>query len=206
MTRKQKDLRMSGLPTCAPSNATRASSLATNACRRRVPRGHSCSGIGSTAQPSARSCRRLSRVAPEGTVLIPQNKNWLFNVSGVMVEGDDQHGVDVQYPWDAHPHRSHSQVLSVGPFYMDKYPVTTTNYSAYLAATGFTPLDTYRWLKNWGTAATEADGAGEMGVPSGPPRVPPAGIADMPVTYVSLEEARDNQNYSSRKLYLLTKG
>jgi formylglycine-generating enzyme required for sulfatase activity len=130
------------------------------------------------------------KTAPEGTVLIPQNKNWLFNVSGVMVEGDDQHGVDVQYPWDAHPHRSHSQVLSVGPFYMDKYPVTTTNYSAYLAATGFTPLDTYRWLKNWGTVATEADGAGETGVPSGPPRVPPAGIADMPVTYVSLEEAR----------------
>lgn len=128
---------------------------------------------------------------PPGTVLIPQNKNWLFNVSGVMIEGDDQHGVDVQYPWDPHPHRSHSQYLSVGPFYMDKYPVTTSNYSAYLAATGFTPADTYRWLKNWGATATStaAKEGSDTDTPP-PPRVPPKEIADMPVTYVSLDEAR----------------
>lgn len=59
-------------------------------------------------------------------------------------------------------------------FYIDKYPVTTTNYSAYLQATGFEPLDPYNWLKNWDGSLT-----------------PPTEIADVPVTYVSLKEARE---------------
>ena len=30
-----------------------------------------------------------------------------------------------------------------------QYPVTTTEYADYLAATGYKPHDTYNWLKNW---------------------------------------------------------
>merc|ERR1712137_1278220 len=56
---------------------------------------------------------------------------------------------------------------------MDKFPVTTTNYSKYLKATGYRPRDSFNWLKNW-------NGAEE----------PPAALADAPVTYVGLEEAR----------------
>jgi formylglycine-generating enzyme required for sulfatase activity len=111
--------------------------------------------------------------APAGTVLVPKNDAWSFVVKGVEIEGDDNHGVDVQYPWEAHPMREHSHTLSVGPLYVDEYPVTCANYSAYIAATGFKPADDYRWLKNWNGSAT-----------------PPAAIADLPVTYVSLDEAR----------------
>jgi formylglycine-generating enzyme required for sulfatase activity len=111
--------------------------------------------------------------APAGTVHVPENKTWKFVVKGVEIEGDDGHGVDIQYPWEEQPGREHSHTLSVGPFYMDQYPVTATNYSDYIKATSYKPADPYRWLKNWNGSMT-----------------PPAAIASMPVTYVSLEEAR----------------
>ena len=104
---------------------------------------------------------------------MPKNGAWRFVVSGVEIEGDDQHGVDVQYPWEDHPTREHDHTLSVGPLYMDTYPVTNANYSAYVKATGYAPKDPYRWLLNWGGAAA-----------------PPAALVDAPVTYVSLGEAR----------------
>jgi len=109
---------------------------------------------------------------PAGMVAVPKG-NFSFMVSGVEIEGDDSHGVDVQYPWEPHPAREHSRDMELGPFFIDKYPVTTTNYSAYLRASGYIPADSYNFLKNWGGAAT-----------------PPAALADMPVTYVSLNEAR----------------
>ena len=30
-----------------------------------------------------------------------------------------------------------------------QYPVTTTEYAEYLAATDYKPKETYNWLKNW---------------------------------------------------------
>ena len=47
---------------------------------------------------------------------------------------------------------------------MDKYPVTTAQYAAYLQATKYTPRDPTRWLVNWQGS-----------------RTPPAAITDVPV-------------------------
>ncbi len=116
---------------------------------------------------------KVQSSAPAGTVFVPLNQSWSFVVSGVEIEGDDNHGVDVQYPWEDHPQREHSQKISVGNFYMDKFPVTIGNYSEYLSATGFKPADPYRWLLNWKGS-----------------RTPPEALLDKPVTYVSLDEAR----------------
>jgi iron(II)-dependent oxidoreductase len=116
---------------------------------------------------------KVPAAAPAGTVHVPLNESWLFEVKGVEIEGDDEHGVDVQYPWEAHPQREHSQRLSVGPLFMDKYPVTTREYSQYLSATGFSPSDPYRWLLNWNGS-----------------RTPPSALGNKPVTYLSLAEAR----------------
>ena len=114
--------------------------------------------------------------APPGTVHVPHHAAYEFSVSGVMIEGDDAHGVDVQYPWESHPQREHSTTLPVGPFYMDTHPTTCANYSAYLKATKYTPADSYRWLENWGSGATTG--------------TPPTELLDVPVTYVALSEAR----------------
>merc|ERR1711907_7733 len=110
--------------------------------------------------------------APSGMVLIPKN-NFSFVVKGVEIEGDDNHGVDVQYPWEEHPAREHSHTMELGPFYMDQYPVTTAQYSEYLQATKYEPEDSYNYLKNWNGSTT-----------------PPDALKDVPVTYVSLNEAR----------------
>ena len=70
-----------------------------------------------------------------------------FIVSGVEIEGAAGSGVDVQYPWESHPQRSHSHVMSIGAMYVDKHPVTNKQYAEYLAASGYTPHDKANWLK-----------------------------------------------------------
>lgn len=86
---------------------------------------------------------------PPGMVLIPK-ADFQFESRGVMIEGDDGHGVDVQYAWEDHPQREHKQTMNLGPFYIDKFPVTNANYSAYLKATGYKPRDTYNWIFDHG--------------------------------------------------------
>ena len=63
--------------------------------------------------------------------------------------------------------------MALPAFYMDKFPATNADYSAYLRATGYKPADAAHWLAHW-------HGASE----------PPAAIADAPVTYISLADAR----------------
>jgi len=89
-----------------------------------------------------------AKTAPNGMVLVPHG-NFTFATSGIEIEGDDAHGVDVQFPWEDTPRRAHSRVLEVPPFYIHKYPVTNKNYSDYLAASGYSPRDPAYWLKNW---------------------------------------------------------
>ena len=57
---------------------------------------------------------------PAGMVAIPAAANFSFVVRGIEIEGDDAHGVDVQYPWESHPRREHAHSLPVAAFYMDK--------------------------------------------------------------------------------------
>jgi formylglycine-generating enzyme required for sulfatase activity len=125
----------------------------------------------------------LASEAPAGTVLVPREERFKFEVSGVEIEGDDAHGVGTQYPWEEHPQRDHSTTMAVGPFYMDKYPVTTADYSKYLEATGYRPAEAYNWLKNWNGSTTA-----------------PAEIADLPVTYVSMAEARAYCSWKGARL------
>ena len=120
----------------------------------------------------------LASTAPPGTVYVPRAVSYTFHVSGVEIEGVDRLGVDVQFPWETSPQKSHDQKLAIGPFYIDRFPVTNTNYSAYLASTGYAPKDPHNWLKNWNVSTLDA------------PRAPPERIADMPVTWVGLAEAR----------------
>jgi formylglycine-generating enzyme required for sulfatase activity len=111
--------------------------------------------------------------APPGMVSVPAAPCYPFSVKGIEIEGDDAHGVDVQFPWEEHPQRTHRANLSIPKFFIDKHPATNANYSAYLAATGYKPRDPANWLKHWKGAVR-----------------PPAALADLPVTYLSLVDAR----------------
>lgn len=116
---------------------------------------------------------KLATSRPGGMVLIPATGNFSFTASGIEIEGDAAHGVDVQFPWEAHPQRNHSRIMSLNAFYMDKYPATNADYSHFLNATGYRPTDTTAWLRHW-------RGASE----------PPVSLLNMPVTYLSLNDAR----------------
>jgi iron(II)-dependent oxidoreductase len=67
---------------------------------------------------------------------------------------------------------------------MDIFPVTNLNYSVYLAETKYSPTDNYRWLQNW----------------NGSTSIPPDAIKDVPVTYVSLNEARAYCSWRNARL------
>lgn len=126
--------------------------------------------------------------APAGMVRVPAASNWELIVRGVEIEGGDEFGTDVQFPWEEEPmgrstHGHRHTFDRLGPFYMDKHPVTNANYSAYLAATRYAPADPVSWLRHWNGSAT-----------------PPPAIADAPVVYVSLAEARAYCEWAGARL------
>lgn len=119
--------------------------------------------------------------APAGTVLIPGG-TFNFKVEGVEIEGSDDVGVDVQYPWEVTPRRFHEHTMQIKPFYMSKYPVTNADFKKFLDATHYYPADGLNFLKDW------KDGAY------------PEGAANKPVTWVSIEDARAYASWAGLRL------
>ena len=100
-----------------------------------------------------------------------------FVTTGVEIEGLDQQGVDVQFPWESAPRKTHAaQTLAVAPLWVDAHPVTNEFYSKFLNESGWLPTDRERWLLHW-------DSGGHQ------PTMP-QNLAKRPVSYVSLSDAR----------------
>jgi formylglycine-generating enzyme required for sulfatase activity len=119
--------------------------------------------------------------APAGTVLIPGGM-FDFKVEGVEIEGFDDVGVDVQYPWEDTPRRFHEHTMQIKPFYMSKYPVTNAEFKKFLDATHYHPADGLNFLKDWKDS------------------VYPEGTANKPVTWVSIEDARAYASWAGLRL------
>ena len=110
-----------------------------------------------------------------------------YRVAGVQIEAfPDQNGVDVQFPWEPAPTRSHDQLVTVDAFDVDTYPVTNADYDVYLAESGYLPENAYNWLKTW--AHPRNDSAFHRAASAKP--APPPGAGKRPVVHVGLEEAR----------------
>ncbi|MGA7399349.1 MAG: formylglycine-generating enzyme family protein, partial [Candidatus Sulfotelmatobacter sp.] len=76
--------------------------------------------------------------APGGMVKVPE-ADFLFKVSGIEIEGFNDIGVDVQYPWEDSPRRFHEHPMHVTSFYIDKYPVTNAEFKKFLDSTHYHP-------------------------------------------------------------------
>ncbi len=120
--------------------------------------------------------------APEGMIKVPAASDFLFDVHGIEIEGGDDIGVDVQYPWEDSPRRHHSHKMSIPSFYIDKYPVTNAAFARFLSATRYHPDDDHNFLRDW------KDGRF------------PAGLENRPVTWVSLEDARAYAKWEGKRL------
>lgn len=119
--------------------------------------------------------------ARAGMVRIPGGP-FAFNVSGIEIEGQDEIGVDVQYPWEDSPRRHHRHQMEIHSFYIDRTPVTNAEFKRFLEATHYHPRDDHNFLRDWKNDSY------------------PEGWASKPVTWVSLEDARAYASWAGKRL------
>jgi formylglycine-generating enzyme required for sulfatase activity len=118
---------------------------------------------------------------PEGMLPVPAAR-FDFTVNGIEIEGSDDIGVDIQYPWEDSPRRHHSHPVDIHAFFIDKTNVTNRQFKAFLDATHYRPADDHNFLQDW-TNNTY-----------------PEGWAEKPVTWVSLEDAREYAKWAGKRL------
>jgi len=119
--------------------------------------------------------------APEGMVKIPAG-DYIFRVRGIEIEGFNDVGADVQYPWEDAARRFHEHRMHIGAFFMDKYPVTNAQYRKFLDASHYRPADDLNFLRDWKNGTY------------------PDGWGNKPVTWVSLEDARAYAAWAGKRL------
>jgi formylglycine-generating enzyme required for sulfatase activity len=124
---------------------------------------------------------KIAASAPERMIRI-SGGDYVFKVEGIEVEGFNDEGVDVQYPWEDVPRRYHEHKMHVAPFYMDTYPVTNAEFKKFLDATHYRPADDLNFLKDWKGGSF------------------PEGWANKPVTWVSIEDARAYAKWAGKRL------
>ena len=122
-----------------------------------------------------------SNTLPSGMVEV-RGADFTFKVEGIEIEGANDIGVDLQYPWENAPRRFHEQHMQVKSFYIDKYPVTNREFKKFLDATHYHPKDDLNFLRDWTNGMY------------------PQGWANKPVTWVSLEDARHYAEWAEKRL------
>jgi len=119
--------------------------------------------------------------SPADMVKIPAG-DFAFRVEGIEIEGFNDMGVDVQYPWEDTPRRFHDHSMHVKAFWIDKYPVTNAQFKRFMDATQYHPRDDLNFLRDW------KDGNY------------PASWDNKPVTWVALEDARAYAAWAGKRL------
>jgi gamma-glutamyl hercynylcysteine S-oxide synthase len=119
--------------------------------------------------------------APADMVKIPE-ADFEFNISGIEIEGFNDIGVDVQYPWEDTPRRFHQHPIHVKSFWIDKYPVTNAQFKKFLDTAHYHPQDDLNFLRDWHGGTY------------------PVGWDNKPVTWVSIEDARAYAHWAGKRL------
>ncbi len=127
---------------------------------------------------------KITQSPPDSMLRIPQG-DFDFKVSGIEIEGGNDPGADVQYPWEGTPRRFHRHRMHVPSFYIDRTPVTNSEFIKFLNATHYHPKDDHNFLRDW---------------PSVKGGNYPEGWANKPVTWVSIEDARAYAAWSHKRL------
>jgi len=118
---------------------------------------------------------------PAGMVKIPET-DFPFKVTGIEIEGMNDEGVDVQYPWEPSARRYHAHLVHIAPFWIDKYPVTNGDFKRFMDATHYHPAEDHNFLKDWKNG------------------IYPPGWDQKPVTWVSLDDARAYAKWAGKRL------
>ena len=118
---------------------------------------------------------------PLGMIRIPPG-DFDFRVSGIEIEGGNDPGADVQYPWEDSPRRFHQHTVRLPSYFIDRTPTTNAEFKKFLDATHYHPQDDHNFLRDW-KGGNYPDGWG-----------------DKPVTWVSIEDARAYAAWSGKRL------
>ncbi|HKE08159.1 MAG TPA: SUMF1/EgtB/PvdO family nonheme iron enzyme [Candidatus Acidoferrum sp.] len=119
--------------------------------------------------------------APTGMIKISEG-DFDFSVRGIEIEGGNDPGVDVQYPWENSPRRSHLHRLHLHAYYIDRTPVTNAQFKHFLDTSHYHPADDHNFLRDWSNGNF------------------PVGWDNKPVTWVSLEDARAYAAWAGKRL------
>ena len=123
----------------------------------------------------------LAQTPPPSMVRIPEGE-YDFQVRGTEIEGGNDPGVDVQYPWEDAPRRFHRHQIHIASFFIDRTPVTNAEFKRFLAATSYRPKDDHNFLRDWKNGGYSA------------------GWEKKPVTWVSIEDARAYAKWAGKRL------
>jgi iron(II)-dependent oxidoreductase len=124
---------------------------------------------------------KVASETPQGMIRIPA-ADFDFDVHGIEIEGGNDPGVDVQYPWEDTARRSHSHRMNVNSFFIDRTPVTNAEFKKFVGATNYHPKDDHNFLRDWKNGSY------------------PAGWDNKPVTWVSIEDARGYATWADKRL------
>jgi iron(II)-dependent oxidoreductase len=124
---------------------------------------------------------KVPAAAPPGMLRIPE-ADYDFAVQGIEIEGGNDPGVDVQYPWEDAPRRFHRKRMHISSFYIDSTPVTNQQFKQFLDATKYHPVDDHNFLRDWKNG------------------IYPDGWSSKPVTWVSIEDARVYAAWAGKRL------
>src|SRR5260370_13641065 len=72
--------------------------------------------------------------------------------------------------------------MQIEPFFIDKYPVTNAEFKKFLDTAHYQPKDSLNFLKDWKNGSY------------------PDGWANKPVTWVSIEHAREHAKWAGKRL------
>ncbi len=118
---------------------------------------------------------------PPGMIRIP-GATYSFRSSGIEIEGGNDGGVDVQYPWEDTPVRNHLNTISVATFFIDQHPVTNSEFKKFMDAAKYHPADDHNFLRDWKNGNY------------------PEGWGNKPVVWVSIEDARAYATWAGKRL------
>jgi formylglycine-generating enzyme required for sulfatase activity len=127
------------------------------------------------------SATKIAQTAPPGMVRIPAG-DFDFQVRGIEIEGGNDPGVDVQYPWEEIGRRFHRHRLQMRSFYFDRTPVTNAEFKKFTDAAKYQPKDGHNFLRDWKNGNF------------------PVGWDNKPVTWVSIEDARAFAAWAGKRI------
>jgi iron(II)-dependent oxidoreductase len=123
----------------------------------------------------------IALAPPQGMIRIPGGE-FFFKVRGIEIEGLNDDGVDVQYPWEDSPRRFHQHFIQIKSFWIDSLLLTNKQYKQFLDATNYHPKDSLNFLHHWKR------------------RTYPVGAENEPVTWISLDDARAYAAWAGKRL------